>query len=284
MADDEGHADSLARRPAVLARKPERVGAAQRRGQHRRIEPARFEELRVHGKPRRELQAARARRLAEGLELGPRRLRVDVVDRDGRHPTPVVDPRVEQARELGVGEVRRRLQMTVGAEQDARGGDRPEVLVEVGLGVVGHPGARLRPEVLDDHLLDVAVPLVELADREQRLESLRSRLADPDQDPSRERDLELAREGDRLEPARRQLVRRAVVRHPLRREPVGRGLEHDPHRRAHLAQRDQLVPADHAGIEVREQAGLLEHHTGGAGEVLDRRLVPEPASSSRATR
>ena len=42
----------------------------------------------------------------------------------------------------------------------------------------------LRAEVLDDHLLDVAVALVEVADREQRLDPLLARLADPDQDPA----------------------------------------------------------------------------------------------------
>src|SRR5213076_1148458 len=49
-------------------------------------------------------------------------------------------------------------------------------------------------EVLDDHLLDVAVLAVQRGDRLERLEPLRARLADADQDPGRERDARLAGE------------------------------------------------------------------------------------------
>ena len=56
-----------------------------------------------------------------------------------------------------------------GPEHDAGGGDRGQELLVVGLGRGVHRGARLRAEVLDDHLLDVAVPAVEVADREERL-------------------------------------------------------------------------------------------------------------------
>jgi hypothetical protein len=101
--------------------------------------------------------------------------------------------------------------------------------------MVGHPRARLGTEVLDDHLLDVAVARRQLPDRLQRFEPLEPRLADPDQDPGRERDRELAGELDRLQPPSRHLVRRAEVRHSALGQPVGRGLEHDPHRDRDLA-------------------------------------------------
>ncbi len=70
-----------------------------------------------------------------------------------------------------------------------------------------HARARLRAEVLDDDLLDVPVLLAERTQREQRVDPLLARLADPDQDPARERDPELAGEPDRLEPTGRNLVR-----------------------------------------------------------------------------
>ena len=44
----------------------------------------------------------------------------------------------------------------------------------------------------------MTVALVRRADREQRVEPLLARLADPDQDPARERDRELSGEADRL--------------------------------------------------------------------------------------
>jgi len=47
---------------------------------------------------------------------------------------------------------------------------------------LAHRRVRLGAEVLDDHLLDVAVLLVQLAQRQERLHPLDRGLADPDQD------------------------------------------------------------------------------------------------------
>ena len=82
-------------------------------------------------------------------------------------------------------------------------------------------------------------------------------------------------EPDRLQPHGRALVGRAEVRPAALGEPVGRRLEHDPLRRRHLAQRRQLVARHHAGVRVRQQAGLVEHEPAHAHEVLDRRLAAE---------
>jgi hypothetical protein len=70
-----------------------------------------------------------------------------------------------------------------------------------------HPRARLRAKVLDDHLLHVTPRLSERADRQQRLEPLRTCLADPDQDSGRERHTRPARGLDHLQPPRGELVR-----------------------------------------------------------------------------
>ena len=276
-ADDERHADRLAGRPRVVAREPGRVGRSEHERQHGRIEPLRADVLGVDGQPRRELEPARARRLGEPLELRPRRLRVHVVDRHGRDAAPVVDARVEQAREVVEREVRRRLHVPPGAEQDARDGDRPEVVVERRLLVRGHPRAGLRAEVLDDDLLHVPVLLAERLQREESVDPLLARLADPDEDPARERDRELAREADRLETSRRDLVGRGPVRSALLAEPLRRRLEHDPHRGRDRPQRFQLRARHDPGIEVRQQARLLEHEPRAALEVLERRLAAERA-------
>jgi len=50
-----------------------------------------------------------------------------------------------------------------------------------------HPRARLGPEVLHNHFLDMAMARVQIADRDQRLDPFHARLADPDQQPRGER-------------------------------------------------------------------------------------------------
>ncbi len=81
IAWDERHLDRIARRPRVLAGEAERVGGAERERQHLRVDPGRVEPLGIDGEPRREVEAAAARGLAQALDRRPRRLRVDVVDR-----------------------------------------------------------------------------------------------------------------------------------------------------------------------------------------------------------
>ena len=130
-------------------------------GQHLRVEPGAREVAGIDREPRDEREPARARRRRQPLELGPGRLGVDVVDRHRRDAAPVVDPGVEEAREVVVGQVRRRLHRHVVREQEPRRRDRPEVIVEGRLRMRRHARARLRAEVLDDHLLQVAVPLVQ---------------------------------------------------------------------------------------------------------------------------
>ena len=121
----------------------------------------------------------------------------------------------------------------------------------------------------------MAVALVEVADREQRLDPLLPRLADADEDPRREGDAQLAGEPHRLQPYGRALVGRAEMRPAALGEPIRCGLEHDSLRRRDLAQRRQLVTRHHARVGVRQQARLLEHEAAHAHEVLDRRRAAE---------
>ncbi len=227
--------------------------------------------LRVERQARDELEALRLCPRAQPLQVGPRRLGVDVVDRHRRDTAPVVDARVEEHGELVVGEVRRRLHVPTRSEQDPRRGDRPEVLLERRVRMRRHARPRLGAEVLHDHLADVAVLLAERPEGEQRIDPLLPRLADPDQDPARERHAELARGSDRLQTARRDLVRRGPVRQALPGQPVGDGLEHDPHRRGDRSQRRDLLAAHHTRVEVRQKPGLVEHEPRAALEVLERR-------------
>ena len=56
-------------------------------------------------------------------------------------------------------------------------------------------------------------------------------------------------------------------------EPVRGGLEHQPHRRAHLLQPRELLVGHHPGVEVREQSRLLDHADRDRAHVLERRGV-----------
>ncbi len=200
-----------------------------------------------------------------------------MVDRHGRHAAPVVDARVEQAREVVEREVRRRLHVPGRAEEDASGRDRPEVVVEGGLGVRRHACAGLGAEVLDDDLLHMFVLFAERPQREERVDPLLARLADPDENPARERDRELPGEPDRLQPASRDLVGRGPVRAAPLSEPARGRLEHDPHRGRNGPQRLELGTRHHPGIEVRKQPGLLQDEASAALEVLESRLAAERA-------
>src|SRR5205085_7720864 len=115
----------------------------------------------------------------------------------------------------------------------------------------------LRAEVLDDDLLDVAVPAMEVADREERLRAFGFRLPDADEDPGRERDREPPRVLDRSQSHPGVLVRRPEVGTAPLREPAGGALEHQPHRRGDVLEARHLLPAHDAGIEMWQQAGLL---------------------------
>ncbi len=276
-AEEEGRNDRLAGRPSILACQPHRVGGPADRRSDGRVGPdvERSDVLRVERQPRGELEPSTAACVAEQRERGPRRLGVDVVDRDGRDAAPVVDPRVEQTRKVVVGEVRRGLDVDVRSEDDPRDRDRPEVVVHGRVRMPGHPRPGLRAEVLDDDLPQVPVLLAERPEGEQRVDPLLARLADPDQEPAREGDRELAREPDRLEASCRRLVRRGPVRLPFREQPVGGRLEHDPHRGGDGAQQLEIGTGHHAGVEVRQEACLLQHPAGAPRQVLERRLASE---------
>ena len=108
---------------------------------------------------------------------------------------------------------------------------------------------------------------VQVAQRDQRLDALAPGLADADQDAARVRDPQPPGAGDRIDAHRRQLVGRAEVRAAALREPLRGRLEHDPLRRADLAQREQLVVVEDARVRVGQQARLAQHLARHVGEV-----------------
>ena len=73
------------------------------------------------------------------------------------------------------------------AQDQARRGDGPKEVVEIGLGGARALRAGLGAEVLDDDLLDMPVTAMQVSDGEERFEALGARLADADQNAGGER-------------------------------------------------------------------------------------------------
>ena len=176
-----------------------------------------------------------------------------------------------------------RLHVPPGSEQYPRGGDRPQVLVERGLGVRGHARPRLRAEVLDDDLLDVPVLLAERTQGEDG--SIRSSRVSPM--PIRiplVNGIELPRAADRPA-AGRALSGDAQCGPPRSPERLCGRLEHDPHRRRHRPQRLELG-ARHITPGFRCGRRPVSSSTSRAQRSRYSSVVSQPsaASSSRATR
>ena len=169
----------------------------------------------------------------------------------------------------------RRLHRDVARQQEARDGDRPEVVLERRLVRVRHLRVGLRAEVLDDHLLQVPVLEMQVAQRDQRLDALAPGLADPDQDAAGVRDAQPPRPCDRVDADGGILVGRAEVRATARRQAIRRRLEHDPLRRGRPRGAPQLVVVEHAGVRVGQQPGLAQHLSSDVGEVGGGRREPE---------
>ena len=236
--------------------------------QHARVDPVRVDVARVDGEARRELEPAALGRRAEQVELGPGRLGVDVVDRHRRDAAPVVDPGVEQPREV-LGQVRRRLQRDLRRQDQPRDGDRPEELLE----------RRLRR----------ASPSACPAWRGSSGRSPPARAARPPRSP-RSASSRSARvspipiripvvNGTRASPASRSVSSRAAG--SLSGEPKCG----PPRAESRSAVVSTIIPIDaatgrrssksaaveHARVQVRQQRGLLEHRPRGVREILERR-------------
>ena len=132
--------------------------------------------------------------------------------------------------------------------------------------------ALMRDEVLDDDLLQMPELGMRGRERLDRGEPVLATLADPDQDPARERDPQIAGCRDRLQPASRLLCRRALMR-----DQIGvHGLEHQPLRGGHLTQPRQVVAAQHPKVGVGQQPALqrlLADPHDVTGEVLEPELA-----------
>ena len=161
-------------------------------------------------------------------DRGPWRLRIDVIRGDGRDPAPIIDPRRDQPRIDARRQVGGRLDIHRRAQDQARGGDAPKQVVEIGLRSAGELGAGLGAEVLDDDLLNMPETAMQIADGEERLEALGPRLADADENAGREWHAQLAREPQRLKARLGPLIGRAIMNSARLAQARAERFQHDP--------------------------------------------------------
>ena len=256
--------------PAIDDRQPARIDRTAHHPGQRRIEPA-IGIAREGGTDRQPLTQhppGGGGRFFQRIQMRPRRLRVHMVGGHRRYASPVVYARAQQRRHiLGPVEVGRSLDAHLRPQDQPGNGDRPEMFLERGLGMIGHARAWLGPEVLDDHLLDMARRAVQVTDRDQRLDTLGAGLADADQQPGGERHASPPRRRDRRQPACRQLVRRAMVGSALCRQAIRGRLKHQPHRGGDRAERGIVRIVHQPRVEVRQQAGLRQHGFGHLAQI-----------------
>ncbi len=173
------------------------VVPAQRLGvavvQHGEAEPLVQPAARVEGvlgidrQARRQHVALGLGHLSQALDRGPGALGVDVVGGHRGHATPVVDAGVQQRAEV-VGQVGRGLQVDLGRAGSAGPARSPPGSPSGGQGsALCMAVPAFGQEVLDDHLLHVAVATVGLGDGLEGLDPVLPGLADADEDPRRER-------------------------------------------------------------------------------------------------
>jgi hypothetical protein len=232
-------------------------------------------ELRVDTQAFAQFETGGAGLLGQLLDLRPGTLGVDVVDGERRDTAPVVDAGADEPSVLAVHQVGRGLDVGGRAHDVPGDGDGGDQLVQFRVGHAAHRGVRLGAEVLDDQFLDAVVGAGGPAQREQGLGALLVGLADADEQARGEGDGGTPGVLQDPQPDGRFLVRGAVVRAAGLGPQPGRGrLQHHAHAGRDRLQPLEVGPGEHARVEVREQARLLQDADRDGADVGDRVVVP----------
>ena len=123
----------------------------------------------------------------------------------------------------------------------------------------------------------MAIALVQIADREQRVDAVFERFADANQQPGGERNILLAGLFDGAQALGRNFVGSIVVRGAGSQQRGVRGFEHQAHAGRNRGQPRNPFRAEQAGIRMRQQAGLAQHQFAHGFQIMQRRLVAEMA-------
>jgi hypothetical protein len=191
--------------------------------------------------------------LTEPIEVRPRPLGIDMVGGHWRNAAPIVNAGIDQGTEI-VGQVRRRLQVHIGRQDQPGCCERPQVVVARARPHALHCGTQLREEVLHNHFLHVAVAAMAVGNCFEAGKLIGARVTDPDEDAGGERNLQFARSLKSGKAARRHLVRRATVCFEV---GVDR-FDHHPLARAERSQLFKFGFGQRSAVGVREEAGFGE--------------------------
>jgi hypothetical protein len=253
-----------------------------------RVQPRLPDVGRVDGQSLGELESARRGLGRQVVDLRPRSLRVHVIRRERRHPAPVVDAGRQDQLVVVPDQVRRCLDPRGRAEHEPGHRDSRGKIGKIRVRHAAHLRVGLGPEVLHDDFLDAAVLASDLPDGEDRIGALRKGLADPDENACGEGDA--AAPGVLQHPQANSgvLVRAAEVRPAaLGEQPCSGRLQHHPHRRRDRLEPLKVLPGQHAGVQVGQQPGLLQHADRHRAHIRERVIVAmgvEPFARLRPAR
>ena len=205
----------------------------------------------------------------EQSDLGPRRLGIDMIERDRRNPAPIVNPRSDQFNQSLAIEIGRGLDGNLVGQHDTRGGNNAQEIVLAGFGRAGHFGARLGAEVLDDDFLQMAMRQMDIAQGQQRFDALAGRLANADQHAAGHRHPRPACRFKRGEADSRSFIRRAIMRPALLEQFLRSAFQHQPGGGRDRAQHQVVGFRQHPGVDMRQQPGLIQHQFGAVADIVD---------------
>ena len=219
-------------------------------------------------------------------QVRPGGLRIDKIRSHRGHSTPIIDPCINNLLEHTRREVGWRLNIHRRTENDSCHGNGPEQFIQVGFRRINHQGVRFSPEILNNDLLDMAIGLIGVTQRQERLQSLVAGFTDTYQDARGKRYGCFTRQPQSFKPTGRHFVRRSVMGHALFCQPVRRALEHNAHRQRDLAELCELVGRQQARIQVREEPCFIKDELRHIFQIGQRRLLTEflePLTSSLVT-
>src|SRR5262245_45046785 len=117
--------------------------------------------------------------------------------------------------------------------------------------MITHRNIRLDSKVLHDDFLDVAIALMQVADGEQRVNSLLPCFSDTDENTCREGNMELAGFFHGTKPNRGFFVRGVEVRSAGQHKSVTYTLQHEAYADIDFFQSLKIRPAHDAGVGMR---------------------------------
>ncbi len=208
--------------------------------------------------------------------MRPGLLRIDEIRRQRRNSAPVIDAGIEQIGIVRIGEIRRRLNVHF-RHQEARDGHGAQHFSAAGFGPVCHRGPTLGAEVLHDDFLDVPVLLMQVADRNQRIDALFRRLANPNQNSRGKRNLQPPCILNYAPALRGFLVGSIIVSSVFCEQARAGCFQHEPEARSYARQAFQPFRAHQPGIGMGQQARFAQHLLAHRFQIMECGLISPPA-------